>query len=325
MDRTLSSERSTVSPDPVFRKLLIECGEHSLREFESTEDTDVIDQIKAVRNIAARHGIDLEMLIYSGVSSPLSGGRPDRVSLQRCEALANSLNSTGLRFCLAINGGLTLGPTLSREILAQVDPLLDVISRSGQTHRVRNSVVIVHPGLFRHIRSYFSELETIASCIQPLYPFADHDYLQAFEDYDYVVPLNQHATPQFLKQYRDYVDQMLIFLTLECGIPHFAKCYAHYVAIESDYRTSESTLTRINPKSLDVVPCQLEERYCGCDDGALIDREDDLAELLRMGVWKFKVPRNGLLRRQVLTKLLQMFDLNRPATASPRGRFAVKC
>lgn len=307
------------------KMLLIECGEHSLREFASGDPTDLIGQIRTVRSIADARGVELEILVYSGVSSPLSGGRPDRVSLQRADALARTLNAEGMRFCLAINGGLTLRPVLAREILEQVGLPLEALSRSGQFHGVRNSVVITHPGLLPYIRENFPDLETIASCIQPLYPFVKHDYLRAFQDYDYVVPLNQHATPGFLAQYPAYVDKMLVFLTLGCGIPQFAKCYVHFLEIESTYPTDHAAAERVKPKSLNVIPCQLTEPHRGCDDGALIVREDDLSGLLRMGVWKYKVPRNGLFRRHVFAKLLEMFDHCHPSASQSMASLPPVC
>jgi len=323
MDKPLLAESSPVAPDVASGKLLIECGEHSLREFRSRNSPDLIDQIEAARSVATARAIDLEILIYSGVSSPLSGGRPDRVSLQQAAVLARTLNMEGIRFCLAINGGLTLRPLLGQDVLRQIDPMLDIISSSGQTHRLRNSVVITHPGLLPHIRSNYPELETIASCIQPLYPFAEHDYQRAFEDYDFVVPLNQHTTPEFLSQYRNYADRMLVFLTLGCGIPHFAKCYVHYLDIESGYPTHNEASTRVSPKSLEVIPCQLKEPHRGCDDGALITREEDLLGLLHMGIRKFKIPRNGLLRMQVLSKLLDMLEQDRQAPAQRPAHAAI--
>jgi hypothetical protein len=301
-----------VTPGSGSGKLLIECGEQSLREFLAADDAGLIGRIEAVRDIGVAHKVDLDILIYSGVSSPLSGGRPDRVSLQRAESLARSLNAEGVRFCLAINGGLKLGPVLSEEILRQVDPLLDIIAGAGSENGIRNSVVITHPGLLPYVRASYPELETIASCIQPLYPFAEHDYRTAFERYDYVVPLNQHATPTFLSNYREYVDRMLVFLTLGCGTPHFAKCYAHYLSIESHYPTNEAYAKRVHPRSLNIIPCQLSEPHRDCDYGALSERADDLEALLRMGVRKFKIPRNGLLRTRVLLQLLRMFNQFNP-------------
>jgi hypothetical protein len=292
---------------PKEDKLFIECGDQSLSCFRSDEQPDVIEEITTVRKIAHQHDIHLEVLIYCGVASPLSGGRPTEIKRPRVERIARSLNAKGWPFCLAINGGLNFDPTLKKEVLHSLDPILAMLATTGQACGVRNSVVITHPTLFHYIKEEYPQLKTIASCIQALYPFRRHDYGESFRTYDYVVTLNQHATPMFLQRYREYCRKMILFLTLGCGTADLLKCYRHYSDIESEYLSDDIDTTPVNPTLLTPIPCQLEREYRGCDDGALIARETDLIGLLEMGVNKFKIPRNGILSRSNLLKLLQLY------------------
>lgn len=290
------------------RHLFIECGPASLSPFRVTEQSGLVDQLMEARRIATHHNIQLRPLIYAGIESPLSGGRRSRMSLSEMSALVATLNGNGYPFNLALNGGLNLDPDLDGAVLHSLDPALDILVRNSRTHGVRNGVTITHPALFNYVRSDFSELSITASCIQALYPFCRHDYGFSFRRYDYVVPLNQHATPEFLLRYRAFREKMVLFLTLGCGTPNLTKCYLHYCDIESSYSEGSASPPSRATHSQHPLPSQLSDPRSNCDNSCLLERGDEMTAILRMGVNKFKVPRNGTMSRERYLRLLQLMN-----------------
>lgn len=295
----------TVTQHP---RLLIECGIDSLAPFSSSQQSCLEERIICVEGIAASHGIELEVLIYTGMVTRLSGGRPTDFKMRDVESIVHSLNSSGRRMNLAINGGLNSGPDLALKALHDLDYVLSMLTESTLTHGVKNSVIITHPRLFEYISNEYPDLGTVASCIQALYPFCQYDYGKAFRTYDCVVPLNQHTTPEFLEQYSNYSPKMLVFLTLGCGTSNLAKCFDHYTHIESEYLNSENAPAQPNNRRFAPLPSQLADKRFNCDNADLASRERDLACLIRMGVNMFKVPRNGILRESVFLKLLSFVN-----------------
>jgi hypothetical protein len=290
------------------KKLFIECGLESLVYFGSTEHHCLLDQISRAKTEADVHNIHLEILIYSGIVSPLSGGRVMNNSLSEIEKIIEYLNSNGVSFNLALNGGLRYDLNLEMGIFASLDPVLNMLVRSSQVHGIRNMVTITHPALFDYIKQNFFELDTIASCIQALYPYSQHDYGESFEKYDYVVPLNQHTTPKFLEQYKNHSNKMILFFTLGCGTSNLEKCYLHYCEIESEYALSNEKTTLVNPDLLNPMPSQLPKKCYNCESGDLLSREQDLIGMISMGANKFKIPRNGILKRGNFLKLAYLFN-----------------
>lgn len=289
------------------RKLTIECGERSLSRFGSGDAPDLVHQIFHLREIAEEHHVELDVIVYSGLVSPLSGGRPTDRDLESLERLVDCVNPEELPVCVAMNGGLHLDLESGRRLLHQLDPILSLLDQTGQRWGVTNHVCIMHPALFEHARENYPRLGKIASCIQVFYPFRRHDYAESLREYDHVVPLNQHTTPAFLERYREHCRKLIVFLTLGCGTPDFRKCFRHYTEIESEYPSGGKPNSEFDPSPLPSIPCQLSEEYRHCDDGALIDRDDDLIGLIRLGIDKFKVPRNGVLSEERFLKLIRIF------------------
>lgn len=289
-------------------RLLIECGIDSLAPFSPCQQSRLLERIVCVEDVAASHGVELEVIVYMGMVTRLSGGRPTDLELPDVKLIVQSLNATGRRVNLAINGGLNSGMDLAPKALHNLDYALSMLAESALIYGVRNSVTITHPRLFEYICTEYPDLGTVASCIQALYPFCQYDYGEVFRTYDCVVPLNQHTTPEFLEQYRSYSYKMLVFLTLGCGTPNLAKCFNHYTHIESGYSIGENLSAPQNNKRFAPLPSQLADERFDCDNADLASRERDLERLIRMGVNMFKIPRNGILRKSVFLKLLSFVN-----------------
>ena len=297
------------------KKLIIECGPDSLAPFKLTANSSLLDQISSAKRHADSHNIDLEITIYSSIMSQLSGGREKvssgkvmNKSLFEMEKIIDSLNSNGILFNLTLNGGLRFDLDLDARILHELDPALSLLVNIGRAHGAKNFVTITHPRLFDFIKQEYSELGTIASCIQTLYPFYRYDYSETFKKYDYVVPLNQHATPRFLAEYKNYYHKMILFLTLGCGTSNLKKCYLHYFEIESEYILNNETTKPLSTKLLNPIQNQLTENDYDCDNGDLLSRENDLIGMILMRVNKFKIPRNGVLKKSSFLKLINFIN-----------------
>jgi hypothetical protein len=305
---------------PNSKKLVIECGPESLSHFGSTPESSLQDQIKNIQQIADVYQLDLKIMIYSGVLTPLSGGR-NKLSnhkamnkpLLETERLIGDLNSQGIPFNLVLNGGLRFDLDIEPQILRGLDFALGMLVDIGNSHGIKNYATITHPRLFDYIRKDFYALGTIASCIQALFPYCPFDYRESFERYDYVVPLNQHVNPDFMKKYEKFADKMILFLTLGCGTSNLYKCYMHYIEIESEYTFDNEKIIPVTSKRFSPIPSKLNDSGFNCDNGALLNREDDLVEMISMHVNKFKIPRNGVFRKNSFSKLAELIHAHAPS------------
>jgi hypothetical protein len=216
----------------------------------------------------------------------------------------------GGSFSLALNGGLTL-PGLVQLNDADLE-VLSLLNRNNRKKGVKNKVTVTHEGMLPLIRRRFPALDVIASCIQSLNPRQQEGYEEKFRKYDYVVPLNQHTTYENLRQYARYADKMILFIRLVCARRNLMACYTHYARVESHFgEPSEREL--IHEKDLpDFAPCVLPETSSGCYllkqpsvCSSLVDREEDIAGLMGMGVNKFKIPRSAPIRSHTFERLMQ--------------------
>lgn len=254
--------------------------------------------------------VDLTFLPYEGTRTVLSGGREPKTSPSDLIYCMDKYNRHGFPFSVPFNGGLRFRDTsldVANDIrFRSVMKILDALSESGAKHGVNNHVTIFHDSLLEVVNEKFPDLTTIASCIRFVGgrdgAFSGVDeYRRAFEEFDLVVPLNQHTTWEFLQQFRNRVDQMLVFLNLECCQADLRECFDHYCRLErkiagkckklvdeSDSVTPDA-FTYINPPEIDGVN-EHHRSWCHHDNAKLINRDDAL-DLIDAGVNKFKVAR----------------------------------
>ncbi len=251
--------------------------------------------------------IDFTLLPYEGTSSPLSGGRKEWLSSDDLIRTIGLYNAEGYPFAVPFNGGLRF-----RETTFDVanDPrfetemkVLHALADSGAKYGVDNHVTITHDSLLSVVREHFPELTTVASCIRFVGgrrgEFGGVDeYRRAFEDFDLVVPLNQHTTWQFLSQFRDRVDQMLLFLNMECSRNDQRECYKCYCGYEEMASGSDELVGA--PVPAGDFDCLVSPDIGGLDPrlrnqcnnkGAKLAEREDIIDLALEGVNKFKIAR----------------------------------
>lgn len=269
---------------------MLECGSHSLDGL-GPSDIPLVERVHRLQREAEQEeGVDLEVILYEGSSGRHRGVRPVSPANEALPALIGTLNAAGIPFIYAMNGGL-LHPeeTLPDESEIRV---LDSLSSSGLGSGLKNKVVITRHALLPWLRRNHPSLEVVASCVQQVSPRESRPYAGKFQDYDYVVPLNQHTTCDFLEDLREYAGRLIVFLKLTCGMPDTRFCYSDYLSMEKvPWDTIVQQLTTLPPGRL--LPSGLTAADSGCNSprSALVTREHDLAGLIRMGVCIFKVSR----------------------------------
>jgi hypothetical protein len=289
----------------------MECGSHSL-DCLGEKDAPLVERIHRLKHEAERdEGIDLEVIVYEGSSSLHRGVRPVSPANEAMPDLIGKLNSAGIPFIFAMNGGL-LHPeaTLPDESELRV---LDFLSSSGCKTGLKNKVVITRHALHSYLRRTYPDLEIVASCIQQLSPRECGPYIDKFRDYDFVVPLNQHTTFDFLKSLQEHAGRLIVFLKLTCGMVDTRYCYSDYLSMEKI--PWEIIVPQLNTIPSDrLIPSGLAPTDSGCNNprAALITREHDLSGLIRMGVHTFKVSRAQQLLPEDYRLLIQLLREHQP-------------
>jgi hypothetical protein len=324
-------DTETTLEKEVSRRFMLECGNNSIDRLGwNIPLTEIVAYIeKMLSDVGVDAEIDLVM--YDGMNSEFMGARVTNPPFNTAQIYFDALNTHGFPFYIAINGGLTLPDKLDRDFILDEVSQLIVLQESGIKYDVRNGVIVTRHDVAEVIREEFPDLSLVASCIYQLDP-RNPGYEGAFQLFDYVVPMNPHTTYDFLSQFRQYVEQMLVFLNFDCVGPNMYECYKHYARVEMDNRNPEGhERVEVRPKSdFKAAPCQLpsyENRTpcCGSnyrsEDAELINRPVDLIRLIEMGVTKFKVPRSYHLYRHVVEKLV---DCIAEATHSqdPAGHYS---
>lgn len=272
------------------KRLVLECGSRSLDGL-GAGDAPLVERIHRLQREAEREErIDLEVIVYEGSSGSHRGVRPVSPANEALPALIGTLNAAGIPFIFAMNGGL-LHPEAVLPDESEVR-VLDSLASRGLGSGLKNKVVITRHALLPWLRRTYPSLEVVASCVQQISPRESRPYAAKLQDYDYVVPLNQHTTYDFLKDLREHAGRLIVFLKLTCGMVDTRYCYSDYLSMEKvPWETIVRQLTTLPPGLL--IPSGLTADDSGCNNprSALITREHDLAGLIRMGVCIFKVSR----------------------------------
>lgn len=239
---------------------------------------------------------------YDGEPGLLQGGRDNPPSLDNLLDTIDAFNKRGVPFAVAMNGGRSLpkdfnfdvfrNPGLGHEYL-----LLDRLANNGPRYGVQNRVILTRRELLHVIAEYFPTVETVCSAVTFMGGRKGEfrgitEYEDAFENFDYVCPPNQHATPDFLGTYREHVKKMVLIIGANCGSTDFRTCHWHHAQ-------EEHQPLIIQPEDFVFIPSQLpkETRGCmvdgdNCSTASLEFRTSDLKTLMEMGVDQFKLPRN---------------------------------
>jgi len=239
---------------------------------------------------------------YDGEPGLLQGGRDNPPNLDNLLDTIEAFNRRGVPFAVAMNGGRSLpkdfnfnvfrNPGLGHEYL-----ILDRLANNGPKYGVQNRVILTRRELLDVIGEYFPTVETVCSAVTfmggrkgEFKGIAEYD--EAFRDFDYVCPPNQHTAPDFLGMYRENVKKMVLIVGADCGSPNFQRCHWHHAQAEHQPPI-------IPPEDFTFIPSKLAPQYGGCilemnDDriAALEFRRQDLRSLIEMGVDQFKLPRN---------------------------------
>jgi len=319
---------------------MIECGYHSLwnlanfkghpsdeskdkvwHEYKNSGEFYPIDAVKNLRSRVSWAGdVELEVTLYGSLLSIWSGGRLSFTPISEFSKMLESANQAGASYMLALNGGLIADE--SEEPGETEREALSKLVENNTKYGVRNKVTVAHDKIFQLVRDEFPKLDVIASCIRQLDPNSE-GYRERFQKYDYVVPLNQHNTFEFLSQFAEFADKMILFLNHGCARSDLHHCYEHYVETERSVRdrSSEEEDIVLSPKDYAIpeeeyhesVPSQIDS--LSCSGGELYRREDDLTKLLAMGVSKFKISRDLSLKEEELGILLKCIIQSRCVAA----------
>jgi hypothetical protein len=272
------------------KSLMLECGAHSL-DYLGERDAPLPARIEQLQKEAGRDaGIDLQIVPYAGSSGAHRGGRFIRSDNGELPELITMLNSAGIPFMYALNGGLLFDETVLPD--ESETRVLDAMATCGNKFELKNKVVITRGALLPYLRRTYPVLEAVASCIQQTSPRECGPYNVKLREYDYVVPLNQHTTYDSLRGLERDAGRLIVFLMLTCGAVDTRCCYGDYLAHE---RISPEVILRQMAKGPfgGLTPTRLSPEDSGCNwpGAALNTRLPDLTALIRMGVNKFKVTR----------------------------------
>lgn len=317
-----------------MRKITLEIGRSAFSYIIERNDKHIHDSIKEIRKIFSDNTghVELEMIVYDGVKSLISSGRSKSNSFEEVERFVDVMNQNGIRFFLALNGGLSYS-SLPWNLLDGEKNLLRFLHENGERHNLQNGVIIGNDGLLDYVGNEGLNLKRVASCLRILDYNRPTSYPDLFRDYDLVVPLNQHTSSSFLGQYVEYAEKMLLFLTLGCNENDLKKCHAHYLAYELNNRRNitgdihctvygtpyiltgelDKRDVYVSPRGFDtaVPPFALDigKKDCICySANRLIDRDGELEYFISAGVNKFKIARSHEIWKADIVKLAKAVE-----------------
>lgn len=250
--------------------------------------------------------VDLDLVPFERpMGAALKGGRHyaglDSWNFAEC---CEHFNGNGYSFMTPLNGGLvTTAPyapiDLENKVFDTDREALSVLAENSSRFGVTNYVTVARDDVRDFIREHFSNLGIIASCAKFVGGHAgvfkgNQEYDDAFEGYDYVTPVNQHSTPEFLDQWRGHVKKMVLLLLTECNGALSRDCFEHYVRSQS--ALFNGLYNRSKEFSGDFVsvadPCFLAKAECTRSlwGSLLTSRMVDLMRLVDFGADRFKIP-----------------------------------
>lgn len=257
---------------------------------------------------------NVKLSLYDGIDSIFSSGRKSINGIKETIENIDIINQNNVPFILVMSSGL-LFDKLPLQKLSFEKEILDYLEKNAKKEEIKNGVVIGHDDLLHYVRKFNPDLKTICSTIQMIDINKFTSYEDKFQKYDLVVPLNQHTSYNFLKQYEQYADKMLLFLNLPCYDGDLLKCYKHYAKIElnllgsygeipenvkfdfNDFSRREEFELVLNDddskKAKQLPQNQCKNINCKNDEGKsnVLYLRDDFIQLYSMGVNKFKIPR----------------------------------
>lgn len=292
----------------------------------------VLDRMTQIRR-QFEDKADLDLVPFERpMGAALKGGRYyPGLGLRSFGMCCERFNRDGYSFMAPLNGGLvTTAPyapiDLESKIFDTDRAALSVLAENSSKFGVTNYVTVTRDDVRDFIRKKFPGLKIIASCAKFVGGHADvfkgkREYDDAFEGYDYVTPVNQHSTPEFLDRWRGHVKKIVLLLLTECNGELSRDCFEHYVRSQSVL--FNGLYNRSKEFSGDFVkvtdPCFLAKTKCaGSLWGSLLtSRIVDLMRLVDFGVDRFKIP-SGIgvdtLDPENIARLVMVFS-----TRSPRG------
>jgi hypothetical protein len=308
-------------------------------------DFSLIETLDGIRSFFRNYDIEPDIVFYDGLDGTrFTGGREreERLRISKLRKRIRRLNRRKKSFMLTLNGGLRHQDEFGFD--DREKRTLDLLAFGNQRYETKNKVTITREHLYDILRRDYPELEVIASCIQQLDPGRTEDYGDKLKKYDGVVILNQHTTPEFLRQYEEHAGKMIAFLNLQCNRTNLYKCLLHYLRIEQGCEHNSELEYCPAANELDITPCQIEssERVSLTDHEALtetlidvfeIDREEDpclrgdlahraydLSGLIKMGIRTFKLPRGIPVKwdeLEVLRDHIKTYAPDEPKIATP--------
>jgi len=296
--------------------ITFEYGAREVARFEG--GTHVEASLKSQDELAKEYpGFDIKLLPYDSIHTPLSGGR-QLLDLQPLDYLGiadliRSYNQRGIPFMVPFNGGTSLPRSfridlLSDERLEVARRVLEVLAENGQRYGVQNSVTVARDDVRESVRSAFPDLSILASSLKFVGGYEGEfkgfkEYEDGFRDFDKVVIVNQHSTPDFLHRYREWVQKMVVFLTLGCDNRNLSKCFTHYAILDPSDGLDPDFNWRRFPGRILYIPndspyyplqgdCKPDEKR-----GTLLlySIRPFLIKLFEMGVRQFKFPRGEII------------------------------
>lgn len=304
--------------------LELEFGYSSLMEtFEGKDLSELINNFKI-------QFPDLSISVYDGVDSFLSGGRHSNNNFDNIKNKIIQSNEHKVPFVLVMSAGL-IYDKLPLDKMTFEPEIFEFLERNGIEKGVNNAIVIGHDDLLKYINQNHPDLTTICSCIQ----MVDHKKFTSYEDklkkYDLVVPLNQHTTFEFLKQYKAFANQFLVFFNLKCANSNLYDCFKDYTGFEIRQGITHGTLPeeisyQKNPIHNDrpeidlleedfnfrnIIRSRIYDRafdFCNSNND-LSNHLDDAIQIYKLGINKYKIPRCFPLTDKYMNHFNKFIDL----------------
>ncbi|MBT6048399.1 MAG: hypothetical protein HOG49_16480, partial [Candidatus Scalindua sp.] len=212
-------------------------------DFKKEPQKAVVNALRARDKLQSAYpDIGINMWPYARVKSVLSGGRKAVFDKKQLMEISQRFNRSGTPFILAWNGGIGMQKNLEIDWDSPHFRHVYKLLAHLQGGHPDNAVTLMRDDVLDQVCEAFPYLKKIASCMKfmggkrgefSIEP-GDDEYDRAMRDdrLDYIVPANQHSTPEFLHRFRDRIEKLILFLDLKCSRSNMHECLLHMAEFE---------------------------------------------------------------------------------------------
>lgn len=201
----------------------------------------LVSEINWIRDEASKLWVELVVIPYEWMISPLSGWRINQFNNEELDLLVSALNNSWISFSLALNWWMHFGQStfdLKSNSYAWELFILNSLTESWLKNWIKNRLTVYLDDLHTQIKNIYwndwlmmyassIKLQEIPSENSKLY---QDTLIKLLTDYDKVVLDNLHAQRLQFSNFPDFIDKFVIHISSWCWMT-WLSCREHFLQL----------------------------------------------------------------------------------------------